>query len=696
MARRKLAIKVLGIIGITLFLGFALLGGVSIWLEHSALLGLETRNTRDLATIIERDIGDVMMKGEMSEVARYIGDRRGKGGILDLRTFNAEGKSAADNNGSAEPAALEALKTGRTVEQRRSIDGKRALTFIIPMANEERCTQCHDKTSRYTGALLLTTSLEEGYDGARQLTVALAAVGVVCFFIVLAAMYVFFKRTLVRNIADISQSIQVIAHGEGDLTSRLPVRSDDELGELAEGVNLLIAKLCEIMSSLYHQAGHIALAACRTIKETEQLVNSTASQKELSVSMAVASEQMAATLNDVAATTQKAAQVSGQVDEAAGSGMTVVQETSQSMDLIRHGVMATLETMGKLERSSDQIGEIVGMIEDVADQTNLLALNAAIEAARAGDAGRGFAVVANEVKVLSERTAASTRQIATLVGSIQQEIREVMSAVAGEKDRVDEGVARSAVALERLGQIMQLAATSNDMISQIATATEEQSATTAEISEKIHHVSGTAEVVNGKMEQTAGIFRELSETAEKIYATVGRFSVGNYHDTIKRYATELRTRVTATLERQVADRRLTVDQLFSRDYRPIPNTDPQKYSTPFDRLFDELILPFQEEIIGQDAGIYYAICVDERGYCPSHNLRYSQPLTGNPAVDRERNRTKRIFNDHTGIRCATNSENFLLQTYLRDTGEVMNDLSTPIRIAGRHWGAVRIGYRADD
>lgn len=94
--------------------------------------------------------------------------------------------------------------------------------------------------------------------------------------------------------------------------------------------------------------------------------------------------------------------------------------------------------------------------------------------------------------------------------------------------------------------------------------------------------------------------------------------------------------------------------------------------------------------------MYYAICVDRRGYCPSHNLRYSRPLTGNREADKEHNRTKRIFEDRTGLRCAGNTGSFLLQTYLRDTGEVMNDLSVPIVIGGRHWGAVRIGYRADD
>ena len=696
MVKNRLAVKILAIIGITMFVGFAALGVISIWLEYRTLMELQTKNTRGLSSVVARDVGEYMMAGDMGIVNRYISDVKGKGAVLDLKIYGPEGRPAGSKAGEPDSAVAAALAAGSPAELRHTKEGRRALSFIVPLLNEERCKSCHEGGLRYTGALLLTTSLQEGYESARNLTLALTAAGVTFFFAMLVFMYLFFRRTLVRNIRELSGKIQLIAHGEGDLVSQLPVRTRDELGELAEGVNMLIAKLREIVSGLYHQAGHIAISACRTIKETERLVASTAEQRDLSTSVAVASEEMSATLNDVAATTHKAAQLSSCVDRSAKEGMATVAESSRSIDQIRTSVLGTLETMGKLESSSGQIGEIIGIIEDIADQTNLLALNAAIEAARAGDAGRGFAVVANEVKTLSNRTAASTRQIATIVRSIQEEIREVVASIGEGKARVEEGVEKSALARQRLEEIMRLAADSTDMISQIATATEEQSATTGEITEKIGMVSATAGAVNGEMEQTARIFRELSETAEQIYGTVGRFSVGNYHDTIKGLAAELRGRVTEVLEKAVAERKIARDALFSTEYTPVANTFPQKFRTPFDRFFDELVSPLQEETLARDGGMYYAICVDRQGYCPSHNLRYSQPLTGDRDYDKDHNRTKRIFNDRAGIRCATNSQNFLLQTYLRDTGEVMNDLSTPIIIGGKHWGAVRIGYRADD
>jgi len=178
----------------------------------------------------------------------------------------------------------------------------------------------------------------------------------------------------------------------------------------------------------------------------------------------------------------------------------------------------------------------------------------------------------------------------------------------------------------------------------------------------------------------------------RYYATVGRFSVGNYHDTVKVYLLELREQVLAAITRALGDGTLTREALFDRNYVPIPNTNPQKYTTKFDGFFDRVISPLQEQIGNRDSKVLFIICVDNNGYLPSHMLRYTKPLTGDPEIDKNNNRTKRMFNDRTGIRCARNTEGFLLQTYRRDTGEILNDLSLPLFIEGRHWGGIRAGY----
>lgn len=156
---------------------------------------------------------------------------------------------------------------------------------------------------------------------------------------------------------------------------------------------------------------------------------------------------------------------------------------------------------------------------------------------------------------------------------------------------------------------------------------------------------------------------------------------------------EFARRTTETLERWLAAKEVTPERLFSFLYYPIPNTDPPKFTTDYDKLSDRDILAIQEAILARSPAIVYTVTVDKNGYLPTHNQRYSMPLTGNLASDLVNNRTKRIFNDKTGLAAAQNTAPFLVQNYQRDTGETMADLSVPIVVQGKHWGAIRIGYR---
>jgi methyl-accepting chemotaxis protein len=132
--------------------------------------------------------------------------------------------------------------------------------------------------------------------------------------------------------------------------------------------------------------------------------------------------------------------------------------------------------------------------------------------------------------------------------------------------------------------------------------------------------------------------------------------------------------------------------VFDVAYRPIPGTDPQKYRTCYDQLLERELQPLYDALVGAVPGGTFALCVDVNGYAPTHNAKYSRPPTGDRAADLVQSRDKRIFSDPTGIRAAKSVAALLLQTYRRDTGEVLNDLSLPIHVAGRHWGALRLGF----
>ena len=151
--------------------------------------------------------------------------------------------------------------------------------------------------------------------------------------------------------------------------------------------------------------------------------------------------------------------------------------------------------------------------------------------------------------------------------------------------------------------------------------------------------------------------------------------------------------VTKQIELSLVSGTLSVGQIFDTFYIPIPNTNPQKYRTQYDQYFDEAMRPVIDGYQKKNKRILFAIAVDRNGYLPTHNTKYAQPITGDADYDAKWNRTKRIFNDTTGLAAAASKKPYLLQKYSRDTGEVMSDLSVPIYINGQHWGAVRFGYK---
>ena len=173
----------------------------------------------------------------------------------------------------------------------------------------------------------------------------------------------------------------------------------------------------------------------------------------------------------------------------------------------------------------------------------------------------------------------------------------------------------------------------------------------------------------------------------------GAETLSSFDRQVKKWALETRQQVIDQFELQLTSGQLSTPQLFDTFYIPIPGTDPQKFRTQYDTLSDGIVQPLIDAALTRDERLVFVVIVDRNGYLPTHNSRYSQPLTGNPAKDVKHNRTKRIFNDRTGLAAARNQQPYLLQRYSRDTGEEMSDLSVPIFIQNRHWGALRIGYR---
>jgi methyl-accepting chemotaxis protein len=161
---------------------------------------------------------------------------------------------------------------------------------------------------------------------------------------------------------------------------------------------------------------------------------------------------------------------------------------------------------------------------------------------------------------------------------------------------------------------------------------------------------------------------------------------------VSTWAGECRDEAVSRILKMLSTGKLNMVKLFDTFYIPIPNTDPQKYHTQYDKFFDEALQEPLDRYLKKDKRLKFVVIVDQNGYLPTHNSRYSIPLTGNAQVDVAQNRTKRIFNDRTGLAAARNVRDYLLQKYYRDTGETMYDLSVPIFINDQHWGSIRFGY----
>ncbi len=162
---------------------------------------------------------------------------------------------------------------------------------------------------------------------------------------------------------------------------------------------------------------------------------------------------------------------------------------------------------------------------------------------------------------------------------------------------------------------------------------------------------------------------------------------------VKTMAENCRGEILEEMEKLISSNRLSMAQMFDTFYIPIPNTNPQKFRTQYDKLTDEVFRIILDKYLEMDKRLLFVVAVDRNGYLPTHNSKYTRPLTIDEDFNTKNNRTKRLFNDRTGLAAARNTAPHLIQKYSRDTGEMMADLSVPITIKGKHWGALRIGYK---
>jgi methyl-accepting chemotaxis protein len=458
----------------------------------------------------------------------------------------------------------------------------------------------------------------------------------------------------------------------------------------------IAAQLTRIASRLTEEAGRNAITAVQTSTGVEALAAQAAKEATTVSTVVTTVEQVVETIDGAARSAAATAASATEVRRHTSEGYTLVQSAIKEMQQMLQNSRATLASIERLQQASGRIREITSTINAIASQTNLLALNAAIEAARAGEAGRGFAVVADEVRSLSAKTATATGEIGGMVADIERDTAasvETTRAFVTEVNQWSGGVEQLGAKLET---IRHHAEEMDGRAQNIARGTDEGHDRLAEIMSALHQLAAMLHDTEGQMKLLSQQTMTLSDFAEVVHADLAEFASGTLMYRMHQAALAAARGVEAAFLAAIANQRLTKNDLFDRNYQPIANTQPQKYQTRFDRLADEILPAIQEAVLEQNSEAIFAIAVDDHGYCPTHNRKFSQPLSGNYQYDVANNRTKRIFNDRVGLRCGQNRAPLLLQTYKRDTGEIMHDLSVPITIEGRHWGGFRIGFSAMD
>lgn len=312
---------------------------------------------------------------------------------------------------------------------------------------------------------------------------------------------------------------------DGDLTVEMAATSGDETGQLLAAMGNMVRSLRDMVTQTVTISTGIAAASSQLHATSEQIATGAEEVASQSGTVATASEEMAATSSDIARNCGAAAEASMQSTASATAGAKIVQETITGMGVIADRVRQTSRTVEALGTRSEEIGEIIGTIEDIADQTNLLALNAAIEAARAGEQGRGFAVVADEVRALAERTTKATKEIGAMIKTIQSETRDAVRAM-------DEGVQeaeKGAVSAQKSGEALEdILSRINEVamqVSQIATAAEQQTATTSEVTTNIQQITEVVHQTANGAEETAVAAAQLARQANDLQTLVSRFSL---------------------------------------------------------------------------------------------------------------------------------------------------------------------------
>ncbi|MBL4682905.1 MAG: methyl-accepting chemotaxis protein [Pseudomonadales bacterium] len=415
------------------------------------------------------------------------------------------------------------------------IDGKQVLRVAIAdTMSAQGCVNCHNnhidtpkndwKLNDLRGVLEVQVPVDAMIAAGSTLGTKITAVVFLSLFIALAVLSYLFKKQISNRLNELSQAMDDIAKGEGNLSKRLPENTSDEIGKITTSFNLFVAHLEKSLKQAASKVKQLVDTADGLKNLSGQTRDQIALQNSEIEQISTAMVQMTTAAQEVANLAETTVSGAEKTEEDALKGQSVISDNMNSVEQLASEIATASTVVTNLESDSQNIGGVLDVIRGIADQTNLLALNAAIEAARAGEQGRGFAVVADEVRTLASRTQASTDEIQQMITQLQEGSKKAVSSISRGNSSIKTSLEQAGFTSDAVSAIADSVSKIRELNTQIASAAVKQTVTIVEMDGNINNIAGIASKTNESSKYFLQSADEISNAVREIEQLLGRLS----------------------------------------------------------------------------------------------------------------------------------------------------------------------------